>query len=195
LLPAEYRQVKYIESSGTQYIDTGVVVTQEYFKIIDDIYIYSTTVQAAATFGKYSVYNYKLRTSYGNSLLYIYPGSSSIVAPLYKTSNIRAVHTAIIDNNSVTNSFGTTTTQATYNGTIVDGSSLFLFAYRNYNGSVSGHSIMRRYRCKMYTAEDVLARDFVPCYRIADTKPGLYDIVNNVFYINQGTGDDFIIGA
>lgn len=29
-----------------------------------------------------------------------------------------------------------------------------------------------------------LVRDFYPCYRKEDNEPGLYDIVNNVFYVN-----------
>lgn len=31
--------------------------------------------------------------------------------------------------------------------------------------------------------------DLIPCYRISDRKPGMYDIVNNVFYTNAGTGE------
>jgi hypothetical protein len=30
--------------------------------------------------------------------------------------------------------------------------------------------------------------DFVPCYRIADSVIGMYDVVNDVFYTNNGSG-------
>lgn len=30
---------------------------------------------------------------------------------------------------------------------------------------------------------------FIPCYRISDRKPGMYDIVNDVFYTNAGAGE------
>jgi len=30
---------------------------------------------------------------------------------------------------------------------------------------------------------------FIPALRIADIKPGLYDLVNNQFYTNAGTGE------
>ena len=43
------------------------------------------------------------------------------------------------------------------------------------------------YKCKMYVS-GVLVRDFIPCYRNSDNEVGLYDIVNGVFYTNQGTG-------
>ena len=35
---------------------------------------------------------------------------------------------------------------------------------------------------------DTLIRNYIPCYRKSDNEIGLYDIVNNVFYTNQGTG-------
>ena len=39
----------------------------------------------------------------------------------------------------------------------------------------------------------VKVADLVPCYRKSDNKPGMYDLVNNVFYTNQG-GGDFTVG-
>ena len=41
-----------------------------------------------------------------------------------------------------------------------------------------------------------LVRIFIPCYRKADNKPGLYDLVNDVFYTNANTSasTDFIVG-
>ena len=34
---------------------------------------------------------------------------------------------------------------------------------------------------------DKLVRHFVPCYRNSDDEIGLYDLVNSVFYTNEGT--------
>ena len=36
--------------------------------------------------------------------------------------------------------------------------------------------------------DGVLIGDYVPVQRISDNEVGLYDIINNVFYINSGTG-------
>ena len=44
------------------------------------------------------------------------------------------------------------------------------------------------YDYKIYDSSDELVRDFVPCYRIADWVIWMYDLVNNVFYTNDGTG-------
>lgn len=46
---------------------------------------------------------------------------------------------------------------------------------------------MKLYSFKIYD-NGTLIRDFIPCYRVADNEVGLYDIVNNQFYTNQGTG-------
>ena len=43
------------------------------------------------------------------------------------------------------------------------------------------------YGWKMYQ-DDVLVREFVPCYRKSDNEIGLFDIVNGVFYTNDGDG-------
>ena len=34
-----------------------------------------------------------------------------------------------------------------------------------------------------------MIREFIPSLRVSDNKPGLYDTVNNEFYVNQGTGE------
>lgn len=41
---------------------------------------------------------------------------------------------------------------------------------------------------KMYNTQNKLIRDLVPCYRKADNVVGVYDLVNDVFYTNAGTG-------
>lgn len=36
--------------------------------------------------------------------------------------------------------------------------------------------------------DDILVRDFIPCYRKSDGEGGLYDKVTKQFYTNKGTG-------
>ena len=68
-------------------------------------------------------------------------------------------------------------------------SSIILFG-----GSFDGNSPnpmgaynMKVYRLKLYE-EDELVREYVPCYRESDNEIGLYELLNNVFYTNNGTG-------
>ena len=35
---------------------------------------------------------------------------------------------------------------------------------------------------------DILKIDLIPCYRKSDGEIGMYDLVNSVFYTNDGTG-------
>ena len=35
---------------------------------------------------------------------------------------------------------------------------------------------------------DIMQRDFVPVYRKSDNEIGMLDVVNNVFYTNDGAG-------
>ena len=54
-------------------------------------------------------------------------------------------------------------------------------------------SNMRLYGLKMRT-NGVPIRNFIPCVRKADSKPGMYDTVTKTFYTNAGTGE-FIVPA
>ena len=67
--------------------------------------------------------------------------------------------------------------------------SMILFGCPNYGNTVTPISAynMKVYRLKLYE-NDVLVREYVPCYRVSDNKIGLYELVNNVFYPNNGTG-------
>ena len=38
------------------------------------------------------------------------------------------------------------------------------------------------------TENDIVTREFIPCYRKQDGEIGLYDLINNQFYSNDGTG-------
>ena len=57
----------------------------------------------------------------------------------------------------------------------------------NYNGTVQYFTKCKLYSMKLYE-DSIIVRDFIPCYRKSDGEIGLYDLVNNVFYTNKGTG-------
>ena len=43
------------------------------------------------------------------------------------------------------------------------------------------------YYCKVLLNKEII-REFIPCYRKADEEIGLYDLINDKFYSNDGTG-------
>ena len=78
-----------------------------------------------------------------------------------------------------------------YKNVIKSNSYLFWYNRPNENTLKSSFKLEN---FKIYNENEELVRNFIPCKRIIDNKPGLYDLVNNLFYTNQGTGDDFIAG-
>ena len=66
---------------------------------------------------------------------------------------------------------------------------VYIFA-ANANGAVGFDDTNAEGRLYWMTMSQgsTLLRNFVPCYRKSDSKAGLYDLVNNQFYYNQGTG-------
>ena len=77
-----------------------------------------------------------------------------------------------------THTFASSTFQSSHN--------CYIFGV-NANGSVSSSPSMKLYSFLLYDNEKLI-REFIPCYRKSDSVIGLYDIVNDVFYTNSGTG-------
>ncbi len=186
ILPSEYQQVEYIESTGTQYIDTGVIANnvskaEFQFSMTEN----NATIQGIMG-GGWSSNNktYQLiRNGTNINLRY----GETILSILYDNAVHRielSKYKLKIDEIEKSNT-----------SEVNDNRSVYLFARRsdNFGNGVQQYSYCRIYYCKIYNGSEVLQRDFIPCYRKADNKPGLYDTVNDVFYTNQGTGDDFIV--
>ena len=64
---------------------------------------------------------------------------------------------------------------------------------KNPNTQFSPGATAKYYLCQIWE-NDVLVRDFVPCYRKADGEIGMYELVAGEFYTNAGVGS-FTKGA
>ena len=188
-VPSGYQEVEWIGSTGTQYINTGVIPT-------NDIEMTATTYKESITD------NNKLM------VLGLYQNSNRCYIPSLYTTNKMSINYGLIDVSNI--SYGqtavgkhdlyvhfTTSSQdieidgisiyhATASTTITTDRTLYMFALHNDSGA-SGFMSYRIYSCQI-KLNDTLVRDFVPCYRISDNERGLYDLVNNEFYTNQGSG-------
>ena len=181
LLPSEYQEVDYIQSSGTQYIDTGIKGTQNTGV---ELKISNITYANSKIFGS--------RSSASSNNFSIISTASSIVEDFQNYNNNRLqVSTPISEpitlvmNNQKMQINTNEQNIGTYTSFTTPGN-LYIF-----NGAGSfpngyGLASMRLHSCKIW--EGNLIRDFVPCYRKSDNEIGLYDLVNNVFYENKGTG-------
>lgn len=197
-LPIGYQRVEYIESSGTQYINSGWKPDSSIkkFKVIANAQVlvaqqYSFIWNIGNTFGTGTYIGYGNSISYNNFCLFlngVRAFQSLVASDLNKhifglEINGDDVKT-IIDNSENLDTYSVWSSWLTW--------------YNNYLELFGLQSDMTRTYCKIFSCQvyenDVLVRDFVPCYRKSDNVIGLFDIVNQVFYTNAGTGT-FLKGA
>ena len=192
-LPSGYQEVEYIESSGTQYIRTGVTQAQ-YLKAVEDWAVVTIDSEARLS-GLMNPSspscrcvpitidtNYHTTFGQGGGTSYI---DTTVVYDYQK-------HTFEVDNiNRVSKIDGaTTSTWSAFSSTTPNNTNYdyTLFGRRLTDvNTVSNFMKAKLYSAKLYKS-GTLVRDFVPCYRKSDSEIGLYDLVNDVFYTNQGSG-------
>ena len=181
-LPDAYKEVEYIQSTGTEYIDTNFIPNQDTRVIIDYQYIeiLNAFLIGARTNSTTNAYTINVGnsatttvTSYGTTGNVIYGNPDTKRHLVDKNKNLFYVDGVLL----------LTQPKQTFTAP----GSLEIFAA--YNGGTKGYlpSKTRLYSLKIYDNEK-LVRNFVPCYRIIDSVIGLYDLVEDKFYTNSGTG-------
>lgn len=191
LLPSEYTQAEYIQSGSIPHIDTGVIPTSDTKIDIDFAYVSSTYSGWSPLFGERGSSNsmyfaFFINTS-GLKVSPNYagfdPGNNSQVTLTANTRyNLKNEAGQFYLNDEVESSISTSNTLTTSN------KSIWLFDLQQNSGAgMSRQMTARIYRCRFYEGEELI-RDFIPCVRNSDNEIGMYDVVNDVFYTNQGTG-------
>ena len=190
LLPPEYQQVEYIESTGTQYINTGYNPTKT-LKIETDISIGNSN---KTIFGAYNNNSERLQLYVQNSTYYpvvrIFGSTSQVSISSGFTLNSK--HNIVLDLVNLELSLDGRTGKVTDEGCTNINYPIYVLA-GNSSGTANTLISAKLYSFRMWD-DNVLVRDFVPCYRKSDNVAGLYDVVNNKFYTNSGTGN-FDVGA
>ena len=189
-LPSEYQECEYIESSGTQYINSGIKLQFEYGF---DVKFYTNSVVASSGNygcifgGRYQSSNrdYQL-TSYGSNGTLRWGGSDSSASGAKAYIVQYTIQECSLHNGVFTDCNGNTKTLTKTH--IESPVNAYLFGLNNNGSFAQSGSGCRIYYLKIYDDTDTLIRDFVPCYRKADTEIGMYDTVNDTFYTNQGSG-------
>ena len=189
-LPSEYTQVDYIEGHRAEYIDTGFKVTPK-TKIEATFAFNQVTPVQQRIFGNgYSETDGLIFTTYINGAGNFAWACQNNVGN-WQNTGIKAdtnKHTFIVDslNKIVTidDRYSTTITTTRTNNSI---NTMLLFSYRGDGTTPDNFPYLKMYSTKIYN-NNTLVRNFIPCFRNSDNKVGMYDIINNVFYTNQGTG-------
>ena len=187
-LPSGYRQLNYIESSGTQYIDTG-------FKHNQDSRIVAQLQQPIAPGTQSWLISARNSSSSASRALVYDPSrkwrvdynASSTTGTKYPEAEATDMiyfdfNKNVLTFNGESYQWDALTFQCNYN--------LVLFA-RNTAGTIDAFASYRLYACKIYD-NAVLVRDFIPC-KNASNVAGLYDLINGQFYGSAGA-EEFIAG-
>ncbi len=181
-----YTQIEYIESNGTQYINTGVAANTIYgleYKYTptgttNDYQSYLSGTGDNFTLGRY----YYLNRAY---LRYRTVEKSSALTVLTSGINTLTITNDEIKHNSDTFALTETNPIATTSNNL----------YVSNNSSLNRYASQKIYSLKIYNQSQQLIRNYIPCINNSTGKAGLYDLVNGIFYGNANTsGNDFIAG-
>ena len=176
-LPDEYQEVEYIQSGGTQYIDTGinpkikprVVVNMMLLNSADKDYWGNNNIDGSA---------YLANFASGILMYYRYGRTGSIntgvTAPFNEFHEWDVSDAIYLDKVKLY----TTPNVYTYNA---NQSNIYLFR------SARSYGVFRASYFIIYDGDEKV-REYYPCYRKSDNAIGLFDKVSNTFFPNLGSG-------
>jgi hypothetical protein len=195
-----YKEVEYLESTGTQYINTNVKVTPDYTVEVTFVMtqrkatwdtLFGTRSGNTARFtarwansatGKLGVHRSKIKTasyeSYDDA-----NATKTMVTDTWHT--IKLAKREYTFDGQLRNTFSATT------GTTAFSYPIFLFALCN-SGSPADYGYFRIKKARMWNDKDELIRDYIPCVDL-DGVGGMYDVVNDTF-TKSGSSTKFNVG-
>lgn len=200
-LPAEYQEVEYIESTGKEYIETGCSLNETSVVEIEASLKKSVPKAAGALFG--SRINIQYSTGQQNALWW-HNEEDENTAKL-----VGLVGESVYRTTDDTVQFGMfRKIRFGCDSLSIDGIKKFTFSKALYSNGINAvlfglktknYCDTKRFNGKIkycrITTDDVLVRNFIPCYRKSDNIAGMYDTVNGVFYTNASTTGSFLKGA
>lgn len=186
-LPIEYQEVEYIQTTGTQRIDTGIIPSDNSYQVSTKI-VATTSEQNCVVFGCEGGLNYQL-APYMNTW---YVGQNGVeggfgsypstVGAEYEIDFNDANHNVIINGATICSG-------KTYTSTYP-----IKMAWRSAMTNASGGKYKYYYFKILNNTTGTVLMDLVPCYRRSDSVAGMYDLVSKKFFTNAGTGT-FIVGG
>lgn len=189
-LPDGYSQVDYLIGTGDEYIDTGYSPNNNSKMWLDYQPLSAQNRMYAGA-----------RSTSTNRYFTINSGSSAtaMLASWGSTNNYKvgdmstARHQTTIGPDGIYYDGVLKTTPSQLTWSLNEHVALF-GVYQNGESSASLLAEAYIYGAKIWE-NDVLVRDFIPCYRNSDWRAGFYDIVNDVFYTNASSSSaDFMPG-
>lgn len=210
-LPAEYQEVEYLSSTGTQYINTSIIpsrgmVAEVVFRFEEspatEQQIFSYYREGAPVYSNNSTYELGAYVYHDN----VYYRCTTAIeepeewTPSHWTEDTpkyrwqcgginNTVYTTGYFAYSQTNPTLWTTGYGNYEMD-EDGASMYLFAQDLYEtNAAQGIGGKKQVKSVIVRQNGSSISHLIPCYRIIDGKPGMYDLVRNIFLTNIGTGE------
>ena len=186
-LPEGYTAVNYLQSSGTQWINTEITPSQDTKVIIKfrvDGWGYESLIGGRAGSNSNEQFTTYFDGASGGRFLFRMDGMSSAIT--YTGFRQETIYTAELSGTKMEFTLEDGTISFTSGVTISDFSStipMLLFKAQNVSGSGLYGKV---YSCKIYH-QDNLVRDFQPCLD-ANGKPCMFDLVSQKPFYNVGTG-------
>ena len=190
-VPNIYRKVSYLESSGTQYINTGYKPNTNTECSIDFMFntidsTYRTPLSVRTSDGAADSFTISGASTTQNAYAFGYQrwwdGNGGCPMPVVGTKYNGTLKSGRATFGSVVGNAGTTITPSSLTA--------YMFA-RNANGTAANFFKGRIYGC-LISENNSIIHKYIPVVRKSDNKPGMYDRVSKQFFTNAGTGE-FII--
>ena len=200
-VPSGYQEVAWVGSSGTQYIDLGLNFANNMRAVFKDIEFGTSSTGSNYCFGMYwntddssGAEKFAIagpNTNHSTARFYYGFGTGSNYNFGFSVASDTSYEIDFCDKNG--DQYGKVDNVTAFTDSkTVTGRNIHLYLFGLY--SRFGGGTMQTYygHCKIHKFRlyqgDTLVRNLIACYRTSDNVIGLYDMVNNHFYTNNGTG-------
>ena len=196
-----YKRLEYIASNGNQYLELNIKPNQDTKLLLDfqqtevfnsaRWFFGSRQSNVLMTYGFVvgSDGNYSTPYNKGNGGSTFYINNSNVSN---NTNRHVFIKQRLNDNTDNMGTFDNNTVYSILSGTVYEEfetpNNLLLFNADS-NGTVQIGAKMKVYECKIWKNGIDLSIHLIPAMRNSDDEIGMYDLVNDVFYTNQGTGN------
>lgn len=185
LLPSGYRRISYIESTEAQYIDTQITPTLNTKAHI----VFCPTIMSNGI-GYFGSRNDPLRfccTTFSSGAQI----GLNVSSNTWTSNRVPLILNTLYDceiengrsriNSNIFSETPLTSDKWSY------GVGRFVLAAKDAYNRVQNTSA-KWYLCEMWENGSMILK-LIPCIRISDNKPGMYDLVNDTLYTNAGSGE------
>lgn len=198
---SDYIILNYLQSNNGSYIDTNYKIASNNVNVeVDYCQLGDTTIanQYFVIFGSLAVDYQSGKFGFGAAQRFQHPSVGSGVNLTIGRNEFNVLngitlnswHNLKLSSNGSNWNINIDNGSKTYNGyqygQIANNTPTIVFAMRNWGTSIANGLQIARFKL---TQDNILRLDLVPKLRTLDSKPGLYDNVNGVFYTNQGSGE------